>query len=412
MTETRRFPLHWVFKIGSLDETIRFYETVFGMKVHRHEEFDSGCEATCNGPYGGAWSKTMVGWGKETTNFALELTYNYGIESYEQGNDFRYIAVAARDYVERGLKNGYNVTELPGGYGYKMATAPDGYRYLLVPGTTGTTETEPFLFVSIHVSDLAASLKYYTEVLGFKQFKNVPGALNNEHSAVIGFHNDYCKLELVELPKGVSIDHKKAIGRMAIETEDGAPNTVADDVKSAKGKIVHGPLKLPPHDEHLVIVGDADGYEYCYVAMTGYRCGSLSVKNNEIDWEKRKKILKGGKESKSDKSNTSTTSPIQSADDFKKVINTPDKLVIVKFFANWCNPCKKIKPAFEKAAEDNKDKAIFKTLDIDEFSEVAQSESVPSVPTFKFYKNGKEIDYISSSDETTLRSAITKHLTQ
>ena len=29
-------------------------------QMHRHEEFASGCEATCNGPYGGAWSKTMV----------------------------------------------------------------------------------------------------------------------------------------------------------------------------------------------------------------------------------------------------------------------------------------------------------------------------------------------------------------
>jgi hypothetical protein len=82
-----------------------------GKQVHRHEEFASGCEATCNGPYGGAWSKTMVrvachsrlvspgsdfrprvlqiGYGTEETNFALELTYNYGISSYEKGNDLR-----------------------------------------------------------------------------------------------------------------------------------------------------------------------------------------------------------------------------------------------------------------------------------------------------------------------------------
>jgi hypothetical protein len=48
-------------------------------QVHRHEEFASGCEATCNGPYGGAWSKTMVGYGSEDTNFCLELTCNYGV---------------------------------------------------------------------------------------------------------------------------------------------------------------------------------------------------------------------------------------------------------------------------------------------------------------------------------------------
>ena len=46
------------------------------MHVHRHEEFASGCEATCNGPYGGSWSKTMVGYGREDENYALELTAN------------------------------------------------------------------------------------------------------------------------------------------------------------------------------------------------------------------------------------------------------------------------------------------------------------------------------------------------
>jgi hypothetical protein len=88
-----RRPLHWVFKVGDLKATLDFYARTLGLKardsragapgchqkvsgvparfplsapndthaqVHRHEEFASGCEATCNGPFGGAWSKTMV----------------------------------------------------------------------------------------------------------------------------------------------------------------------------------------------------------------------------------------------------------------------------------------------------------------------------------------------------------------
>lgn len=70
--------LHWVLKIGNLKKSIDFFEQVIGLRVLRHEEFSSGCEATCNGPYGGAWSKTMVGFGDEKDNFVLELTYNYG----------------------------------------------------------------------------------------------------------------------------------------------------------------------------------------------------------------------------------------------------------------------------------------------------------------------------------------------
>ena len=42
-------------------------------------QFTEGCAAACNGPYDGKWSKTMIGYGDEDTNFVLELTYNYGV---------------------------------------------------------------------------------------------------------------------------------------------------------------------------------------------------------------------------------------------------------------------------------------------------------------------------------------------
>lgn len=41
----------------------------------------------------GAWSKTMIGYGPEEKNFALELTYNYGIDSYKNGDDLQYISL-------------------------------------------------------------------------------------------------------------------------------------------------------------------------------------------------------------------------------------------------------------------------------------------------------------------------------
>jgi len=57
------------------------------MRVLRHEEFEEGCEATCDGPYAEYWSKTMVGFESEDTSFVLELTFNYGVKGYERGND-------------------------------------------------------------------------------------------------------------------------------------------------------------------------------------------------------------------------------------------------------------------------------------------------------------------------------------
>jgi len=43
-------------------------------------------------------------------------------------------------------------------------------------------------------------------------------------------------------------------------------------VKSVGGQILHGPLKLQPHGEEVVIVADPDGYEHCFVdARVGHK---------------------------------------------------------------------------------------------------------------------------------------------
>ena len=51
---------------------------VLGMKVLRHEEFEKGCEAACNGPYDGRWSKTMVGFGPEDSGFGARHLGGFG----------------------------------------------------------------------------------------------------------------------------------------------------------------------------------------------------------------------------------------------------------------------------------------------------------------------------------------------
>lgn len=53
-------PLHFVFKICNRKKTMDFYTNILRMSILRHEEFEEGCEASCNGPYAGKWSKTMV----------------------------------------------------------------------------------------------------------------------------------------------------------------------------------------------------------------------------------------------------------------------------------------------------------------------------------------------------------------
>lgn len=49
----------------------------------------------------------MVAFGPEQSNFAFELTYNYGIEGYTFGNDLQYIAMAVAGAEERAEAFGY-----------------------------------------------------------------------------------------------------------------------------------------------------------------------------------------------------------------------------------------------------------------------------------------------------------------
>lgn len=285
-----RRPCHWVFKVGSLKQTLQFYQRVFGMKIHRNEEFDEGCEATCNGPYAGKWTKCMVGWGTEDINFALELTYNFGVTEYQQGNDLRYIAVRNDGFEHRAKLAGVEVVEEKG---QKTVQAPDGYRYLLVDTDQGVPH-EPFLFVSLHVENLARSKAFYIEVLGAQVFEGIPGSLGGDRSVVMGFAKsaktgdmryDTMKLELVEL--GAPVDHKDGIGRLAVGCDKGCPQAMAAKVKAGGGKVVHGPLILEPHKEDLVIVADPDGYEFCFIVDDTF---CITGGAPFVDWKYREKL--------------------------------------------------------------------------------------------------------------------------
>ena len=72
-------PLHWVIKVSDLKQHIELLTNVLGCRILRHEEFEEGCDASCNGPYSGNWSKSMVGFANEHTSFVFELTFNYGV---------------------------------------------------------------------------------------------------------------------------------------------------------------------------------------------------------------------------------------------------------------------------------------------------------------------------------------------
>lgn len=65
-------------------------------------------------------------------------------------------------------------------------------------------------------------------------------------------------------------------------------------------------------------------------------------------------------------------------------------LLILDFWANWCNPCKAFKPILEKISEENKDIKIA-TIETDDNNDIVTEFQIRSLPTIIYMKDGKEI---------------------
>jgi len=70
--------------------------------------------------------------------------------------------------------------------------------------------------------------------------------------------------------------------------------------------------------------------------------------------------------------------------------NIESGLVVVKFGAAWCGPCKKLEPQLEKMEKEFTN-IEFISVDIDNISSLAKQYQVRSLPTLILFKNGKEI---------------------
>jgi catechol 2,3-dioxygenase-like lactoylglutathione lyase family enzyme len=255
--------LHWVLKIGNLRRSLEFFENVLGLRVLRHEEFTSGCEATCNGPYGGAWSKTMIGYGSEVSNFALELTYNYGIDSYAFGNDLLFIALECPAALVRAKALGYTVIE-----NESIIVGPDNYRFKILPSVKG--RSEQFRCVGLRVANLQNAIDYWSKTLGLlvSDADGLQFPLNTPAFMVSFPGSNQVGILLVQSEPGVAVDHALSSGRIAFACPTSSVPFIFDLVTTAGERVQTPPLTLPTPGKADVVVTillDRDGYEICFV---------------------------------------------------------------------------------------------------------------------------------------------------
>ncbi len=121
--------LHTMLRVGDMQRSIDFYTGVMGMQLLR----------TTDRPEQ-KYALAFVGYGDESQGAVLELTYNYGVSSYDLGAGYGHIAIEVPDAAaacERIRTSGGTVTREAGPVkGGTTVIAfvqdPDGYKIELI----------------------------------------------------------------------------------------------------------------------------------------------------------------------------------------------------------------------------------------------------------------------------------------
>ena len=68
------------------------------------------------------------------------------------------------------------------------------------------------------------------------------------------------------------------------------------------------------------------------------------------------------------------------------------KLILVDFWAEWCNPCKVHAPILNEVANESNGEFFVGKLDVDSNQNLARQYNVRNIPTLLVLRNGKEIE--------------------
>jgi lactoylglutathione lyase len=130
--------LHTMIRVNDLAESIEFYCDVLGMKLLRKRDYPSG-----------KFTLAFVGYGDESDNTVLELTYNWETHKYDIGNGFGHLALGVDDIYKTcdDLRSrGAKVVREPGPMAHgsthiAFIEDPNGYKIELIDLTLRAGQT-------------------------------------------------------------------------------------------------------------------------------------------------------------------------------------------------------------------------------------------------------------------------------
>ena len=118
--------LHTMIRVGNMEQSVNFYTNCLGMRELRRRDVPDG-----------QYTLVFIGYGDGPE---IELTYNYGVDRYEQGTAFGHLAIGVPDAAaacDRVRHAGGKVTREAGPVKFGTTVIafvedPDGYKIELI----------------------------------------------------------------------------------------------------------------------------------------------------------------------------------------------------------------------------------------------------------------------------------------
>lgn len=82
---------------------------------------------------------------------------------------------------------------------------------------------------------------------------------------------------------------------------------------------------------------------------------------------------------------------VKSVEEFKNLIETSEKPVLVDFWADWCGPCRMLAPILDEVSNSISDTAVIAKVNVDEVNALASEYGVMTIPTLILFKNGEVV---------------------
>ncbi|CAI5496297.1 unnamed protein product [Closterium sp. Naga37s-1] len=259
VSRDNRRMLHVVYRVGNLDAAIKFYTECLGMKLLRQRDIPEE-----------KYSNAFLGYGPETSTFVVELTYNYGVDSYDIGAGFGHFGISVDDVyktVEVVKSRGGKVTReagpVKGGQSViAFVEDPSGYKWEIIqrPPTP-----EPLCQVMLRVGDLDRAIKFYEKAYGMKLLRTRDNPQYKYTIAMVGYGPE-AESAVVELTYNYGVESYEkgnAYAQIAIGTDD--VYKTAEAIRAAGGTITREPGPIPGINTKIVACLDPDGYKTVFV---------------------------------------------------------------------------------------------------------------------------------------------------